>query len=95
MISHVSTARAQNGWMCTVDDSVRYRYDTNQQTWKAANFNPGANIIIRSPREEDIKVFPDALSQAYVVVISIKSNIKYINYYMSLYFRPAWTNGLS
>jgi hypothetical protein len=71
MTWHVSTVRAQYGWMCTVDDSVGYRYDTKQQTWKAANFNPGANIIVRPPREEDIKVFPDALSQVYVVVLQL------------------------
>jgi hypothetical protein len=58
MIWHVSTVRAQNGWMCTIDDSVGYTYDTKQKTWKAANFNSGANFIVRPPREEDIKVYP-------------------------------------
>jgi hypothetical protein len=54
--------------MCTVDDSAGYAYDTKQQAWKAANYNTGANFIVRPPREEDIKIFPDALSQAYVVL---------------------------
>ena len=57
----MSTIRAQNGWMCTVDDSVGYKYDTKRQTWKAENFNPGENIIVRHPREEDVKIFPTRL----------------------------------
>jgi hypothetical protein len=63
--------------MCTIDYSVGYTYDTKKQTWKAANLNPGANIIVRPPREDDIKVFPDALSQVYVVVLQLSpmSNI--------------------
>jgi hypothetical protein len=71
MIWHVDTVRAQrsqNGWICTVDDSVGYVYNTEQQAWKSAAFNPGANFIVRPPREEDIKVFPESLGQAYVVL---------------------------
>ena len=71
MMWHMGTVRAQrsqNGWMCTVDYSVGYAYDTKQQAWKATNFNTDANFIVRPPRDEDIKIFPDALSQAYVVL---------------------------
>jgi hypothetical protein len=71
MIWHVSTGRAQNGWVCTIDNSVGYTYDTKQQTWKAENFNSSAKFIVRPPRDEDIKVFPDALSQPYVVVLQL------------------------
>jgi hypothetical protein len=71
LIWHVDTVRAQrsqNGWICTVDDAVGYAYNSDQQAWKSATFYPGANFIVRPPREEDIKIFPEALGQAYVVL---------------------------
>ena len=78
MIWHVDTVRAQrsqNGWICTVDDAVGYAYNIEQQAWKSATFYPGANFIVRPPREEDIKVFPEALGQACVWSLIIRAAI--------------------
>jgi hypothetical protein len=68
MILHTSTVSAQDGWACTVDKSLGYNYDYKHKTWQAANFYYGINFIVRPPHEEDTKVFPDAFSQAYVVL---------------------------
>src|SRR6201986_1324635 len=68
-VDAVRGQRSPNGWRCTIDDSVGYVYNIEQKAWKPATFDPGANFIVRPPREEDIKIFPEALGQAYVVFL--------------------------
>ena len=81
MIWDVDTVRGRrspNGWRCTIDDSVGYVYNIEQKAWKPATFDPGANFIVRPPREEDIKIFPESLGQAYVVLLQNDASNIYI-----------------
>jgi len=72
------TAKPQAGWVCEPGTVAGLNYSRTSKTWSTTDFRVGPNYIVRRPKEGDEKVYPNALSQEYVVLMLTGPNNAYV-----------------